>query len=843
MYDGYFSMGSNEIANTARVFAYSNALMPSAALRALVGDVPSIPTLLGDAAYTTPEEDRAPWFDEDVPESAGFAGFLVTSASGLDDSTFTAQTVEGLFDGGFTLEGREATREVRLAGVLLGVDELAVNAGLTWLRSALDGERCSVHDAICRQMDLRFLAAKPNLDGNEPDLEVERLRFIRYLHDTRVTVKPIVRSRRDIGGCGHIAEVEFAIVANDPVVLTLAQPAGLAGPSSEVAFNEPITSLTNLCPHPSFSEWDGLVTVYRNLLSNPSGEVTSANWAPYFVNDGSGTITTPVIAKAPFGRRMIRMTVDERNLSKGAAGLRVAASVTAGQTYSVGIAAIRSSQRQRLRFSVEWRNASGSISSILRPDLQFIAEPGRLYNKKLENITAPATATTIWIRVHSTDGPSEVVWNLGAYLEVDGAMMVAGSTLPPYFDGDTKDDLDWVYDWAGARHESQSLQRARQPLGALPASQTFNNGAGWMALSQKLGRSGKNSIRYEWTKSQTAGASTYFGMGGSLNELAAVTPGVVYNGSIYLKAQRRSGRFRARPVLRWFDGSGNVISESLGAVANYVASSKVYHRFAHSATAPALAVRVAVLVRIGTVTGGTGADALFRADDTVVVDAAQVTQGPKLHPYFDGSLTSNTRHRFSWAGEPGQSISLRENVDPDDAVAKIILDPLLPPTPTPPRPPAIPDLALPTITEWRRQVYLISSSATTVWATAYPIITLATDSVARRRVRVTILPNPYGEENDLEYSEIAEMETSFIISYLPPRSQITIDCTLRRAWVQQADGTPVPAETLLYSTDGGPIVWPTMNWGEEHLLCVDLPAAPAGGTVPAVSELLIARRE
>lgn len=837
MYDGYFSLGSNEIVNNARAFAYSNALMPAAGIMEKPGNVPGIPLLLEQTPYTTPEADRAPWYDEDVPESTRFAGFFATRVTGLDDSTYSAEVVEGLKDGGFTLEGRNATREIRIRGFLLGVDELAVNAGLTWLRSALNGQVCGVHDAICRQMDLTFFAARPDLDGTEPDLDAERLRYMRYLHDVSLTVAPIVRSRRDIAGCGHVAEVEFAVTANDPPILTFPFVAGLSAASSVVTINEPATEILNLAPHPSFSEWSELQTVWTNLISNPSGESGTTNWAAYIQgNTAAGTVTNPVVADAPFGRRMIRVTWTAANANaRDACGIRVNASVTAGQQYVFRMAGIRSSIRQRLQFSIEWRNASGFISGTNPPDSTFIAEPGRIYNKTHPPVTAPANATSVWLRVHSAFGTGQTSWRVGSYLEVDGAMMVAGNIIPAYFDGSFKATDAWVYDWASGSHSSSSRQRARQPLGALPASQTFPNALGWMGLSQTLGRWGKNSIRYQWLTTQTAGAEGDIGMGGGLEELAAVTPGQVYNGSIYVKMNRQ---FRARTILVWYDGSGSVISTSAGPYANY--SSETYHRFSHSATAPALAVRVAVRVRLSTSTSGTGPTARFAAGTIAIVDAAQVTLGAGLLNYFDGSFQSNTTFRYSWVGLPGQSVSVRNRVLPADSIGDIILDPLLPVIPPPPRPPLIPDFAFPAVTAWRRQARLIEAEATTIWATAFPIIRLRT-AVARRRIRVTFIPNPYGEE-DGSYTDVAELESTMVVSYLPANSTITIDCTLRRAWVQQADGTPVPANSLLYSNEGGPVVWPTLRSGQEHILSIDIPST-ATGALPSVESLLITRKE
>ena len=158
MYRGWLSFAGNEIANEARTRAYVKELIPrlNMPVRECSDRFGDLPRVLGDAAYSRPDIDDAPWFDVDDYDSAGFCGFLPLSVSGIDDATRSGSVQEYNSDGGAVVGLRRATREVRVTGLLLGTTPAAVAFGKTWLSTALDGA-CDP----CEPAELCFLKAMP----------------------------------------------------------------------------------------------------------------------------------------------------------------------------------------------------------------------------------------------------------------------------------------------------------------------------------------------------------------------------------------------------------------------------------------------------------------------------------------------------------------------------------------------------------------------------------------------------------------------------------------------------------------------------------------------------------
>lgn len=65
--------------------------------------------------------------------------------------------------------------------------------------------------------------------------------------------------------------------------------------------------------------------------------------------------------------------------------------------------------------------------------------------------------------------------------------------------------------------------------------------------------------------------------------------------------------------------------------------------------------------------------------------------------------------------------------------------------------------------------------------------------------------------------------SEFIVSYLPPRTTLTVDSILERAFASVAGGEEASANHLLYSGDGGPMTWPELTCGMEYLIAIDVP--------------------
>ncbi|MFD8509723.1 hypothetical protein ACFV27_01055 [Streptomyces antimycoticus] len=137
--DWYLNLGGVEIANHARLDAYLESV--GSPLDSV--GVCSCPTftaeLVGELPYTTPEQDAAPWWDPDVPESEEFAGLLVLSVEGLDEHPVKREVTNAVVGGGAIGPARALPRTITITGVLLGSTCCGVDYGLHWLAEALQG--------------------------------------------------------------------------------------------------------------------------------------------------------------------------------------------------------------------------------------------------------------------------------------------------------------------------------------------------------------------------------------------------------------------------------------------------------------------------------------------------------------------------------------------------------------------------------------------------------------------------------------------------------------------------------------------------------------------------------
>lgn len=820
MFNGYFEFGGREVGNAARAYAYATSLAPAMGVSDPL-KTDDLTALLTPVPYTNPEDDTAPWFDLDDPDTARFYGFYPLEMRGLTSSTLEASVTEGITDGGFIGRARQSTREVLIRGLLYAADEMAMNAGLTWLRETLSEPvaNCSMHGAMCGANDFAFLAARP--DGTF-DAMSGALRYRRHLHAVALTSPVRILEARQVGPkdspCGFMARVEFAITAENPEILHEPRPARLTPVAGPVAVLEPATEVVNRAIHPSFEDFTTFTTLHTNLVSQPSGEGSVDEWevniSPGFSVDATiGSIDPP--AGAPFGRSYIQMRFNAAPSGTVVpVGLRYSVSVEEGKRYSFGVRTIISTITQRLRVAIEWRTDTTQISTEFLPEWVGLANQPRL-NTQVENLLAPPNATRAWIRVQSASaGPGATRWTAGSALWLDGVMAVEGQRLPPYFDGDTEDFEDFRYTWAGSANDSNSRMQAPLALGMIPAEDAFGGGAGFAYRTQRESLFGESAGRYEWRDNQALPLPSYFGMGGDLADLAAVSPGLLYVGSIHAKFSRD---VLATVELAWFDGAGNELSVDQSLTFGVIGNN--WYRFAIDGEAPASSAYAAV--RIQVTTDSTIARVprrMFRAGEFVLIDGAMVTQGPELYSYFDGATLTDGIFDYEWDGDADSSTSRRVAFDPtvDDLV-----DPLLPPIMEPPTPPAIPDIALPADTEWNRLSSFIPDNQVFRWAEVYPIIRIWSGTEAVRRVRVGLIPDPYSGTGDPQY--IADIPSGFVISYLPPDAVMTVDASIRRAWVQIGGGPPRNASSLLFGLDGGPIEWPKLEGGLGYVLLVDTP--------------------
>jgi hypothetical protein len=141
VFKGYLEWSGTELVNIERTEAYVRNLAP--AVLNTVGGLGALHIVGGDREYRSPLLDSAPWVNPFDPATDQFYGAYPLDVIGIGDSTYSATTTESVGAGGTTQGGRHASRDVKVSALLVGATELGAEAGLTWLRSALQTADCS----------------------------------------------------------------------------------------------------------------------------------------------------------------------------------------------------------------------------------------------------------------------------------------------------------------------------------------------------------------------------------------------------------------------------------------------------------------------------------------------------------------------------------------------------------------------------------------------------------------------------------------------------------------------------------------------------------------------------
>lgn len=99
------------------------------------------------------EVTTAPWYDEDYPASAEFAGIIPLGFPGLDDSTTEAATVEYITDGGRSGRQRNSTLSIVASVAFIASTDRGADYGKRWLARVL---RPAGRRTNCSGSDLRY---------------------------------------------------------------------------------------------------------------------------------------------------------------------------------------------------------------------------------------------------------------------------------------------------------------------------------------------------------------------------------------------------------------------------------------------------------------------------------------------------------------------------------------------------------------------------------------------------------------------------------------------------------------------------------------------------------------
>jgi hypothetical protein len=216
MYPGYLELGGVELFNNARTAAYIKALVPGLKVKC---DEAGLHRALGDAAYSSPSLDTAPWYRSANTDTAKFLGLYTSSIEGDEDSTRSMEITELAGDGAVQALARHGSKEIRVKGWMIAQDQAGMQSGWAWLRSVLDDNPCGGTDLYCEGRPLHFFKASPAA-AVQADADALVAKYARVTY----RVEPVDGPRRTaVLPSKHavIWEVEFTLNAGVPWTFTL----------------------------------------------------------------------------------------------------------------------------------------------------------------------------------------------------------------------------------------------------------------------------------------------------------------------------------------------------------------------------------------------------------------------------------------------------------------------------------------------------------------------------------------------------------------------------------------------------------------------------------------------
>lgn len=291
VWPGYFTVGGNEVGNSARTLGYTRtADCPITWLRDR--DCGGLNDAVDDEPYIYERIDEAPWYDPDNPElTSRFYGLYIVEMQGVNDSTRQASVTEMIIDGAQVSGYRHTSREVRVRAVLSANGMDALDSGMTWLRNVLEPNACGVHGGDCGASDMQFFVDCPPPIGDLTEEEYQEEvvdPLYRILHQVTCISGPLVQQELASNDGTHFGYiVEFTLLAAVPFVYAKTREIVLPPISptviSDVAYN--------LITRPSAELNDGASVLFAtNYSLNPSLETNTTGWSTS-ISGGSPDVT------------------------------------------------------------------------------------------------------------------------------------------------------------------------------------------------------------------------------------------------------------------------------------------------------------------------------------------------------------------------------------------------------------------------------------------------------------------------------------------------------------------------------------------------------------------------
>lgn len=405
VYEGFMAFGGNEVINSERLRGYAETSdCPPTWFR---GDrCASLADALGHEEYLYSDIPLAPWYDPSLADvSSRFLGIQGLSISGLDDSTRSASSTEGIDDGGTLGRVRKGMRSVRARGTLMAQGRDALEYGISWLNSTLDPGACGQHGTRCGTTDMEYFA----------DCPPERV---------------------DVGDFTEWEESARNLATN---------------PSFEDS-DGTVEVARNLVTNPSFEAGSGTVEVRRNSFLDPRASGLSAfTWLGS--TSATGALSTIAVSDLPdVSDTAVRGTLTGTATTWRRIRSSTSYAVTAGQTWTLSLW-MRSSRAIYMGARIQWLNSTGGQISET-PYASQIAVPDQ-WARMVRTFVAPAGA--VGANLYA-DVDSNQAGSIGDTLDATGWMFEQSNAVLPFFvPGLPSPDGDLTPSWTGAEDASASV--------------------------------------------------------------------------------------------------------------------------------------------------------------------------------------------------------------------------------------------------------------------------------------------------------------------------------------------------------------------------------------------------
>jgi len=240
----------------------------------------------------------------------------------------------------------------------------------------------------------------------------------------------------------------------------------------------------------------------------------------------------------------------------------------------------------------------------------------------------------------------------GTTVDVTGWMLQQGTTVAPYFDGDSAQSAGLGYYWAGQNNLAASysinepvlentIPNTNGKYGSTGWTQAYNGGGAGTLSYPTTGGPAASAAFVRTTVSTSAPAGVYV-----YEQGVGVSPSTTYFLSAWVRTS--SAATVALQVNNYNSASTLGTSSSSTGVA-LTANTWTRLTFSHTTDSTAASMWVHAKTTVGTL--GVGA--------TFDVTALTMTAGASDPGYFDGNTTGTNTYGYEWTGAPGLSPSIR----------------------------------------------------------------------------------------------------------------------------------------------------------------------------------------